>query len=282
MAGTADQAQWTIPDPVLPIDDEGAREAIGRLGGRAVDLIAGVGDAEIPVPGSDWTLREATCHLITVFRAFGASLEGRLAAWGTPEGAELARTIMDVEGSHDPATLARHLDHAVQAFLAAAGARAPDDVIATPWYARDTSHLVGAMTCLVLGEVALHGWDLAHAAGQPWPIEPEDARRVISGAFPAKAPVIADPETTEGVDLTYEVRVEGGPAFSFRFAGATGEIRPPGTWPADCVLEGDPVAIVLWVYGRVGTEELFAAGRVRASGADPSLGARFKGFMRNP
>ncbi len=37
MAGTADQAQWTIPDPVLPVDDVGAREAIGRLGGRAVE-----------------------------------------------------------------------------------------------------------------------------------------------------------------------------------------------------------------------------------------------------
>ena len=48
------------------------------------------------------------------------------------------------------------------------------------------------------------------------------------------------------------------------------------------MLEGDPVAIVLWIYGRVAGEELFATGRVRASGLDPSLGPRFKASMRNP
>ncbi|HEV3498603.1 MAG TPA: hypothetical protein VHA34_19865, partial [Actinomycetes bacterium] len=43
-----------------------------------------------------------------------------------------------------------------------------------------------------------------------------------------------------------------------------------------------PATIVQWVYGRVATDELFASGRVRASGPDPSLGPRFKGFLQNP
>ena len=276
-----DGAQWTIPDPVLPIDDVRARAAIGRLGGPVVALVGGAGDVEIPVPGSEWTFPEATvpCSPCSGPSARRSGASRRL---GDARGRGAGPDDHGGGGPHDPPALARQLDRAVQTLLAAAGARAPDDVMGTPWYGRDTSHRVGAMTCLVLGEVALHGWDLAQAVGQPWPIEPEDARRIISGVFPGKAPVIADPETTEGVDLTYEVRVDGGPAFSFRVAGATGEIRPAGTWPADCILEGDPVAIVLWVYGRVATEERFAAGRVRASGVDPSLGPRFKAFVRNP
>jgi uncharacterized protein (TIGR03083 family) len=279
--GTAG-TQWTIPDAVLPVDDSGARASVRRVADRAVELVAEVGDVDIPVPGSDWTFRRATCHLITVLRAFGASMEGRLDGWGTPEGDVVARALMDVEDSGDARALARHLDDAAGAFVAASAGRAPGDVIATPWYGRDKNHLAGPMTCLVLGEVVFHGYDLAQALGRPWPIDPEDARRIVTGVFPAKAPVITDPEATRDVDLTYEVRVEGGPAFSFRFAGETGVIRPAGTWPPDCILEGDPDAVVLWVYGRVATEELFASGRLRASGPDPSLGPRFKQFLRNP
>ncbi len=63
---------------------------------------------------------------------------------------------------------------------------------------------------------------------------------------------------------------------------ATGVIQPGGAWPPHCILEGGPVAIVLWVYGRVPTEELFTSGRLRASGPDPSLGPRFKRFLQDP
>jgi hypothetical protein len=84
VAGTAGTGGWTIPDPVLPIDDSAARAAIRRVTARAVELVGGVEDLEIAVPGSDWSFRVATCHLITVFRAFGASLEGRLDGWATP------------------------------------------------------------------------------------------------------------------------------------------------------------------------------------------------------
>jgi uncharacterized protein (TIGR03083 family) len=279
VAGTA---EWTIPEPVLPIDDSAARAAVRRVVDRVVALVGGVHDVEVPVPRSDWTFGLAACHLITVFRGFGASLEGRLDGWATPGGQEVARALMEVEGADDPQALARHLDAAAQAFLAAAAARPPHDVMATPWYGRDQTHLVGAMTCLVLGEALLHGYDLAEAVGRPWPIDPDDARLVISGAFPAKAPVIADPEATREVDVVYEIRVDGGPSFSFRFAGGTGVIQPVGTWPPHCVVEGDPVAIVLWVYGRATTDDLFAAGRLRASGADASLGPGLKGFLQDP
>ena len=104
----------------------------------------------------------------------------------------------------------------------------------------------------------------------------------ISGVFPAKVGVIADPQATTDVDVAYELRVDGGPALAIRFADGTGEAGPAGSWPAHCVLEGDPVAIVLWVYGRMASEELFASGRLRASGPDPSLGPRFKRFLRDP
>ena len=247
-----------------------------------VALLDGVDDVEAPVPRSDWTVREAAGHLISVFRAFGASIEGRLDGWGTPEGDAVARAIMEVEDSGNPRALAGHLADAVQAFLAAATGRSPDEIMGTPWYDRDRTHLVVAMTCLVLGEAVVHGYDLAQAVGRPWPIEADDARLIISGVFPAKTGVIADPEATTDVDVTYEVRADGGPAFSVRFADGTAVMRRAGSRPADCVVEGDPVAIVLWVYGRVDQAELFASGRLVATGRDPSLGPQFKRFLRNP
>ena len=282
LAGTAAVTAWTIPEPVVPIDDAGARAAIRRVADEAGALLNGVDDVGAPVPGSDWTVREAAAHLVTVFRAFAASIEGRLDDWGAPEGDAVARAIMEVEDSGNPRALAGHLEDAVQAFLTAAAGRSPDEIMGTPWYDRDRTHLVGAMTCLVLGEAVVHGYDLAQAVGRPWPIEADDARLIISGVFPAKVGVVADPEATTDVDVTYELRVDGGPAFALRFADGTGVAGPAGSWPAHCLLEGDPVAIVLWVYGRTASEELFASGRVRASGPDPSLGPRFKRFLRNP
>jgi hypothetical protein len=56
-------------DRVLP--------AIDRLADRFTALVTAAPDPAAPIPGSDWTVREATAHVVTVTRRFSDRPEGR-------------------------------------------------------------------------------------------------------------------------------------------------------------------------------------------------------------
>ena len=285
MNGTAvdeTPASWRVPGADVPVDLVAVREAIVRVGEEAAEILGDVTDFGAPVPRSEWTAGDAAAHLILVLRGFTAAIEGRLDAWGTPEGQEIARVLADVGHPLEAGRLAGHLRDAVPAFVHAAAGKSPDHRFSTPWYEVDKTNLVGPMTCLVLGEVVLHGCDVAMAIGRPWPIDPEDSRRIISGVFPVKAPALVNPDTAGGVRASFELHVDGGPEMVVRFCDGDVTVEPGASGPVDCHLGGDPEAVLLLGYGRADVEELFAQGRVRAWGDDPSLGPRFKSFLKNP
>jgi hypothetical protein len=137
------------------------------------------------------------------------------------------------------------------------------------------------MTCLLIGEQLLHGYDLAQAVGAEWPIETEPARLVVAALLPI-LPALVDGEAAKGVDATYELAVHGGPRVTARFRDATASIRPPDNSIAGCHLSGEPVTWLLALYGRVGWEELLRMGRVTVTAGDAALGAGFKRLLRNP
>lgn len=285
MTGTAagmDTVLWRVPHADIPVDLVAVRDAIGRAGEAVAHLVGEVTDFGAPVPDSEWTAGDAVAHLVLVLRGFTAAIEDRLGVWGSPEGQELVGALADIGSPLEPGRVAGHLRDAVPTFVAAAAARSPDHRFPTPWYDIDKTNLVGSMTCLVLGEVVLHGCDIAMAIGRPWPIDPEDSRRIISGVFPVKAPTLVNPDTAGDVRASYELHVDGGPELVVRFRDGAATVEPGGSGEVDCHLGGDPEAILLLGYGRADVEELFAQNRLRAWGDDPSLGRRFKSLLKNP
>jgi hypothetical protein len=275
-------AAWRVPGADIPVDLVTVRRAIVRTADTAADLVEGIEDLRAPVPGSDWSAAEAATHLILVLRAFAAGMEGRLDAWGTPQGEAIVQALADIGDPLNAASMARQLREAAQTFDHAAVSRPPDHVFATPWYEIDKTNLVGTMTCLVLGEVVLHGHDIATAVGRAWPIDPEDSRRIISGVFPVKALALVNPDTAGDVRATYELHVDGGPDFVVRFHDGTVTVEPGGSCAVDCHLGGDPGAILFLGYGRADPHDLFAQGRLRAWGDDPSLGLTFSTLLKKP
>ena len=285
MAGTAadtNTAFWRVPYADIPVDLVAVREALERVGEEVARLVGQVTDFRAPVPDSKWTAGDVVAHLILALRGFTASIEGRLGVWGSPEGQELVRALADIGDPLEPSRVAGHLRDAVPAFVAAAAAKSPEHRFPTPWYAVDKTNLVGPMTCLVLGEVALHGRDIAMAIGRSWSIDPEESRRIISGVFPVKAPTLVNPDTAGGVRASYELHVDGGPEMVMRFHDGAVTVEPGRSGEVDCHLGGDPEAMLLLGYGRVDVEELFAQDRLRAWGDDPALGPRFKSLLKNP
>jgi uncharacterized protein (TIGR03083 family) len=269
------------------------RASIPKAAARANELIRSIPDVNAPIPRSTWSVGDTAAHLVVVFRAFTDAVEGRLEYWDERYGegdirtwARLAagneRTLVEVANRDDPRALARQLREGVQAFLAVTASRPPDYTFRTPWYGGDRTRVLGCITCLVLGELVLHGYDIATALGRPWPIDPDDARRIISGVFTHMGPLVGNPETTKGRRVSYQFDVRGGPRFILRYEDGKGTAEPAGSGPVDCHLVGDPVTMLLFGYGRISQWGKIATGKLSAWGSKPWLGLQFRRYVLTP
>ena len=80
---------------------------------------------------------------------------------------------------------------------------------------------------VLLGEVVMHGYDIAYALGMPWPIDPGHAVLIL-GAYGPLFPHIVDAETTAGHTAGYAIDLGGGPILTVRFTGGVIGLEPPG------------------------------------------------------
>jgi uncharacterized protein (TIGR03083 family) len=258
---------------------------------RTVELVRSIGDPATPMRGSDWTVGEAAAHLAVVARAFAATAAGRPVgpAGVAPDLDDFHERLAQVNAralaaapDPDPALLADRLGDGIAAFLRVVAERPGEDQVATPWYGRGVTCRLDTLTCLAIGEVVVHGYDIARALRRPWPIDPEHARLVVAGVFPAMTPLTVDTAATAGLHAAYELRIRGGPRFVVRFHDGAATVEPPAGRPVDCWISADPTALLLLGYGRTGPWGPIARGRLVAGGRRPWLALRFKRLLRNP
>jgi hypothetical protein len=240
----------------VTIDLAAARRALRALTPRTVALVASIPDFDVPMPGSEWTTREAAAHLAFGAVDYAEHARGvqqcyQVDPTGTVGSHRRNLAAMVQRGSHQ---LGADLQLHICAFLAATEGRAAADLLC--WHGR--SLRCADMTCQLIGEQLLHGYDLAQAV--EWSVETEPARLVAAALLPL-LPALVDDQAAKGVDATYELAVHGGPCVTARFRDAAASIGPPDSGIAGCRLSGDPVAWLLTLYGRVGWEELLRTGR---------------------
>ena len=275
------------------IDQALTRSALTRAADRVVQLIRtlSVSEGDRRVPGGDWTAGQTAVHLVVVFRAFTDAAAGHEERWlpyvpDIPDWhARLVmvneRAIREVQQEVSEG-LADRLAAGVHAFLTVTDRRSGEDRLTTPWYGEDVTHPLDAMTCLVLGELILHGLDIARAVGRPWPIDPEDARLIIRGVFPAMIPLVARPGVIDDRQASYDICVRGGPRLFIDFDHGKVRVQPFSAQRVDCHILSDPVTWLLVGYGRISQWGPIARGRLWAWGRKPWLGPRFKSLLHNP
>lgn len=146
------------------------------MSGIAVALIASVPDLHVPMSGSAWTLgrpqptwRSGPWITPSTLRAWsgavGSTRQNRRKPPSRPGGD--GGTGQPQDGYRTPG---RH-----RYLPRRPAGRAAEDRL--PWHGR--SLRCAAMTCLLIGEQLLHGYDMVQTLGTKWTIEAEPARLVV-------------------------------------------------------------------------------------------------------
>jgi uncharacterized protein (TIGR03083 family) len=277
--------------PVVPLDREAALAAVSAAAARFTALLRETDDIGRPAAGTDWTVAETAAHVSVVLTGFSAAIAGDPQAL-TPEqyldadfptrlAASNAATNAMVDHT-DAGWFAEVITAGAQRFLELAAAADPQMECETPWYGPGRTRTPDCLTALALGELTVHGYDIAAGTGRPWPISAEHAKLIAGTVCPEMWPLVVRPEAGRRAPMTYEVRLRGSrPLCVIRVADGTAEVRAAGG-PVDCVISADPVTYLLVAYGRMPLGRAMLRGRIFAKGRRPWLGLRFKNLFFSP
>lgn len=289
--GHGNEPVGDTPRAVAALDREAARAAIRAATVRFTALLQETDDIERPAAGTDWTVAETAAHVSIVLTGFSTAVTGEPQAL-TPEryldadfptrlAATNAATIGMVDHT-DAGYLAELITAGAQRFLELSATADPQVECETPWYGPGRIRTLDCLTALALGELTVHGHDIATGTGRPWPIPTEHANLIVGTVCPEMSPLVVRPEAARGAPVTYEVRLRGnGPRYVIRVADGTAEVRAVGG-PVDCVISADPATYLLVVYGRMPLGRALMRGGMLARGRRPWLGLRFKNLFFNP
>ncbi|HET7489291.1 MAG TPA: maleylpyruvate isomerase N-terminal domain-containing protein [Acidimicrobiales bacterium] len=250
---------------------------------RVTRLLRSVRQPAAPALG-EWTVADVAMHLSQVWLALPALAGGerRLSLPGIWSLGQATLAAVGADPERDPAVLAGRIEERAAPYLASlAGAPAA----ARPWLVEGTQVSPVTLTCHLLNEMLVHGWDIATADRRPWELPAGAAAAAFEG-FVVPVLQTLDPrdmvdQAAAGEGATYEVRVRGGGRHLFTFDDGGLAVGAP-TGRADCVIAADPSALLLVVWGRIAQGDAVAAGRLvvstRGGWHGPELGA----LLRNP
>ncbi len=277
--------------PVVALDRDATRAAITAAAGRFTTMLRETHDIGRRAAGTDWTVAETAAHVSVVLAGFSAAIAGEAQAQSPEQylDADFPTRLAAVNGATiamvdhiDAARLAEMITAGAQRFLELAATAHPEMNCETPWYGPGRTRTVDCLTALALGELTVHGHDIATGTGRRWPISAEHAKLIVGTVCPEMSPLVVRPEAGRDTPMTYEVRLRGnGPRYVIRVADGTAEVRAVGG-PVDCVISADPVTYMLVCYGRMPPGRALLRGGMLAWGRRPWLGLRFKGLFFNP
>ncbi len=268
------------------VDWSEARAALAEAATQVAALLRSVDQPEVPVLG-EWNVVELATHLSHAFSIVPALARREVSPlfddlWEQP--ARMVRSVAD-DPERDLAVLADLIEARSRDFLqATADASAADRF---PWLVEGSTLSIAELTCHLLNEAVIHGYDISRAAGKPWAIDRRSAALIFLGfilpVFQALGPrTMVDQEKAAGVRAAYDVRLRGGGGFSLVFDDGAMTVEGPSSRKVDCHLSVDPAAFLLVGWGRISQWRAIPRGQLLAWGRRPWLGLRMRGLLRNP
>jgi len=283
------------------VDWQQGQDALRDEVARVTTLLRSIQDPE-PHAVGQWNLGEVAMHLsqawVVIPGLARRDLSGAyevVPGFVDVAGDSLIRDIGDLadttiggvksDPERDLAVLADRIEARAQEYFSDCVGADPD--APRPWLVHGTTVRQSTFTYHLLNETVLHAYDIAHAAGRPWRIEPAHAAMVL-GRFVVPvlqaldAHAMVNGAKAAGLQATYDVRIRGGDSFYFIFNDGTLEIVEPSSRRVDCHISADPVAFLMVVWARQSQWTAIGKGKLMAWGRKPWLGPQLRSLIRNP
>jgi uncharacterized protein (TIGR03083 family) len=267
--------------PTALFDRTAALTAIDNVAERLVAMVTAATDTTIRVPDTpEWTVREAFAHVVTVAPRYinAARHEGEwvrqiddLAGLNAREVAGLATTSTQVMADRLRGSLVELAD-VINGFA--------DQQPVFQFHGGQKIQADVALGIL-LGELVIHGRDIARALHREWPVNPAYVELIMRGVTPI-LPGWLDADRARGHTGRYEVRLRGQGVHRFDFDRGRLRMNPPGPFRPDVVISAQPEAFLLVVYKRVSQWPGILSGRLTAYGRRPWRALTFAGLFHQP
>ncbi len=221
-----------------------------------------IDDTGRKVPNLEWSVAELAAHLISLpplYRRLNVD-EPFEPPDDWPAYSRAARAHITTTDRSELAALVRE---GAAGFLAELG---PDPD--RPWRLYGRSTTAANMAAGYLGELLLHGDDLARFGGPRVTITTDQANAILRQHM-TLAPVFVDPDRARRCEGTYSVRFRGGDEYTFVVADGALTVRPGRPGRADGTVRADPSTFLAVALGRRGTVGPSLTGKIMAWGRNP-------------
>ena len=234
-------------------------------GRRFAELVRSAPDADAKVKGLEWTVAELAAHVATVLdwqsystARFDPAVPGAHPAYN--------QRLLDQFPERDLTTLAGIIEDRA--------AEAADRLGNDPTrrlYTFTVARTAASYGAVLLGELLVHGWDLARTLHRPWKISKDQARTVVYGAAEV-LPFVVNRAVAKRLQCAFEIRLRGGePVFIRVGNGAVETSVGEGPEYVDLHVSGEPVTYLLVGAGRKSEWAAALTGKIVSWGPRPWL-----------
>ncbi|MBE1551091.1 uncharacterized protein (TIGR03083 family) [Mycobacterium sp. OAS707] len=252
----------------IPLEWETVSSTCQRATDRFVELLRSAPDAQASVPGLDWTVAQVAAHVVSLTARYVPFVQGQGKAFYATM-PEMNAHELDALSAFSLDELADRLEAGTASLLSLCpSGRAPARLF-------DLDSDCTSAIALYVEELLVHGLDIARAVGRTWSITHDEAVIAIGG-LTVPLPKFVDPQSTRGMEATYELRLRGGPTCAMTVADGAVSFSPGPAPNADCRISADPVAFLLTGADREPEWKALLGGKMVAFGRKPWLALRFK------
>jgi hypothetical protein len=238
-------------------------------------MLRRVKDPGRPAIGS-WTVGETAAHAAHSPKYFLEAAQGTATLAAIDDVAVHNAEFLSNDPERDPHALADRFEDNELALTTYAEALDGDPVVEI------FDGVVAPMSTLLaveLGEVLVHGYDIAHASGLHWPIAADHAALTVGGLLPI-LPHVIDPIKAEGFNARFAFRIRGGIEAILVFNNGVLQIDAAGAEPVDCRLSVDPATYLLVSFYRINPTLPTLQGKIVAWGRKPWLAFRVASLFK--
>lgn len=261
---------------MVPDNVERTSDALLRYADQTAMTLGQVVDPTAPAIGV-WNIAETAAHLALSSPYFLQAARGQAELEDLDDNATLTVGAVANEPERDLRQLAQRIVEGESALVAHARECRGDPSV-TPF--QGISVPLSALLGVELGELIVHGFDIARASGLPWPVDPADAALALAGEVQV-LPLLLDRDRAANLHLRCLLHIRHGTAVVLVVEAGALHVEPPSDRPVDCHLTVDPLAFLLLSFHRISQIGPMLTGKLLPWGRRPWLVPRLQSSLKS-